>query len=260
MLKRKTTVGYGLCAGALLLGLSSSAWAQCGGSSNTAAAKQSAQEPQPAVAAAAADVSFAIKGLTEKNAAAVQEAFRKFAAKAELNTTVVVTPKPREPLLLSKLEKELESAGASLDHDRWVLAGPVRLHVAGMSCGGCAAAIKDALSKLEGVQGVTVDLREGYVRFTASSPTYRAVRKAVAGTPFRLVDVSLGAICCGNCDGGGGPCCGNCELAGAKTDSSKVSKGAQAGPCCGNCDDGGGPCCGSCTPAQKTGKMQPDNK
>lgn len=61
--------------------------------------------------------------------------------------------------------------------------------VAGMTCGHCAASIKEEISKITGVRQVDVDLASGRVDVTSGSalPT-EAVRSAVDEAGYQLVD------------------------------------------------------------------------
>jgi len=145
---------------------------------------------------------------------------------------------------LAALEAALEGSPVSVDRERFVLTGRVRLKVSGMTCGGCAKKLTSALENVKHVNGTKVDLkspREGYATFALARPTetiaYPEISRAVAGTAFRLEDVLWAAQgCCGSC--GPEPCCGACD-------------GKDA--CCGNCgpDPGPGDCCGACGAEKK---------
>lgn len=256
-----------ICVG-LVAAFASPAWA-CPACEKAASAKQSAT----LAAAKAAAPTFVLSGVTEKNAWLVMEAVAKLGGALTLDATTAKATIPRnngQDVLLSAVQKALEGTGASIDENRWALTGPVRLYVAGMTCGSCASKIKNALSKLEGIGDITVDLRskeEGYVRLASSGVTYGAIRKAVAGTPFRLLNVSLteasgccggtgcGCACCGTnakkvagistkTDGKG--CCGSKSKKDASVSSKTDSKG-----CCG----GAGCGCACCSKSQQTAKV-----
>ena len=254
MLVARTKWLPGLICVGLVAALARPVWA-CDGCKKTGAAEQSAS----LAAVESSAPTFVLTGVSKENVWSVKEAVAKLGGAITLDATTARISIPQDngkDLLLSKVEQALEGTGASIDENRWTLAGPVRLHVAGMTCGGCAAKIKGALSKLDGVNDVTVDLRskeEGYVRLASSIPvTYGAVRKAVAGTPFRLIDVSL-ANASGCCGGGGCgcACCGTkakvVASAGTKTDG----KG-----CCG----GSGCGCACCSKSQGKTKVASKNK
>ena len=255
MLVARTQLLRGLICVGLVTAFANPAWA-CDGCNKAAAAKQSAT----LAAAKAVAPTFVLSGVTEKNAWSVMQAVAKLGGAVTLDATTAKATIPwnnGQDLLLSKIQKALEGTGASIDENRWTLAGPVRLHVAGMTCGSCAGQIKGALSKLDGVDDITVDLRskeEGYVRFSGSGVTYGAIRKAVAGTPFRLLNVSL-AEASGCCGGTG---CG-CDCCGTKTKTiAGVSTKTDGKGCCGSkaknvtltegkgCCGGAGCGCGCC--------------
>ena len=229
-------------------------WA-CDGCKKTGAAEQSAS----LAAVESSAPTFVLTGVSKENVWSVKEAVAKLGGAITLDATTARISIPQDngkDLLLSKVEQVLERTGASIDENRWTLAGPVRLHVAGMTCGGCASKIKGALSKLDGVNDVTVDLRskeEGYVRLASSIPvTYGAVRKAVAGTPFRLIDVSL-ANASGCCGGGG---CG-CACCGTKAKKVAAASAKTDGKgCCG----GSGCGCACCFKTQEKTKVASKNK
>lgn len=61
--------------------------------------------------------------------------------------------------------------------------------VSGMTCGHCAAAVQNEISKLPGVSLVEVDLPTGKVRVTSEAKLEnRALREAVAEAGYQLVD------------------------------------------------------------------------
>jgi len=241
-----------LLAVGFVAAFASRAWA--GG--ECCAKKKDAANAATEQSAAAADAkavarTFALKGLTDANGGSVKEALAEFASTVELNKeagTADITWKAGQAFQVSKIQKALESTGASIDEDRWTFAGPVRLQVAGMTCGGCSSAIKAALTKIEGVGEVTVDFRsseEGFVSFAGSGTAYGAVRKALAGTPYRLVDASF----CGNCSGGGS-CCGLCPGKSAGETASSAPSASATGSCGGGC--GAGCSCPGCVAKAKT--------
>ncbi|MBI3144571.1 MAG: heavy-metal-associated domain-containing protein [Pseudogulbenkiania sp.] len=63
------------------------------------------------------------------------------------------------------------------------------LHVEGMTCGGCANSIKNALGVLEGVRQVEVDLTSGRVEVLcdAGMPTRDILAEAVSDAGFDVV-------------------------------------------------------------------------
>ncbi len=283
MLVARTQWLRGLICVGLVAAFASPAWA-CDGCKKAASAKQSAT----LAAAKAAAPTFVLSGVTEKNAWSVMEAVAKLGGAVTLDATTTKATIPwnaGQDLLLSKVQKALEGTGASIDENRWALTGPVRLHVAGMTCGNCAGRIKEALSKLDGIGDITVDLRskeEGYVRLASSGVTYSAVRKAVAGTPFRLLNVSLAEAsgCCGG-TGCGCACCGTKakKVAGVstKTDGKGCCGGTGCGcACCGTkakkvaaasaktdgkgCCGGSGCGCACCSKTQGKTKVASKNK
>lgn len=197
---------------------------------------------------------LALKGLTDANAGSIKEALAEFASTVELNSeagTADITWKPGQAVQVSRIQKALESARASIDEDRWTFAGPVRLQVAGMSCGGCSSAIKAALGKIEGLGEVAVDFRsseEGFVSFAGAGVAYGAVQKALTGTPYRLVDASF----CGNCSGGAGPCCGLCPGKSTGATASSAPTANPAAGCRGGCGGGEGCNCPGCVAKAKT--------
>ena len=65
---------------------------------------------------------------------------------------------------------------------------PSILKVKGMSCNHCVMAVTKALNKLDGIQGVQVDLQKGEVRLentTGLSPDQ--LEKAIVGAGFEVV-------------------------------------------------------------------------
>ncbi len=213
-----------------------------------------------------------LKGLTGANAGSIKTALAEFAGSVDLKPaagTADVTWKAGTALQVSKIQKALEGTGASIDEDQWKLAGAVRLQVSGMSCGGCASAIKTALGKAEGVGEVTVDFKsseEGYASFASSGAAYGAVRKALGDTRYQLVDASF----CGNCNGGAGPCCGLCVHSAGATATTTSAAAASTGACgsagatasttpaanassgtCGGCKGGTGCTCAGCAAKTK---------
>ena len=54
------------------------------------------------------------------------------------------------------------------------------VHVVGMSCEHCVRAVREELSKIDGVSGVDVDLASGRVEISASAPIEEdAIRAAI---------------------------------------------------------------------------------
>lgn len=254
MLTATTRCLRGLLAVGFVAAFASQVWAgeECCAKKKEAA---SACAGHSASAEAAKPVThtFKMKGLTDANAGSIKQALAEFASAVDLKPaagTADVTWKAGTALQVSKIQKTLEGAGASIDEDQWTLAGSVRLQVAGMSCGGCSSAIKAALSKTEGVGEVTVDFRsseEGYANFASSGASYGAVRKALADTRYRLVDASF----CGNCSGGAGPCCGLCAHSAGATASTTPTADAPSA-CGGGCKGGADCACAGCVAKAKT--------
>lgn len=100
-----------------------------------------------------------------------------------------------EPVKQSLLRDRLENHGAVVVEDRSPLRGDLRLHVSGMSCEGCANALRGKLASLNGVQVQRVELpsdKEGYayVAVAEGAPlTLASLKEAVAKTPFSLDNV-----------------------------------------------------------------------
>ena len=216
------------------------------------------EQSMTAAAAKAAAPTFVLSGVTETNAWSVKEAVAKLGGAVTLDATSAMATIPwnaGQDLLLSKVQQALEGTGASINENRWALTGPVRLHVAGMTCGSCAGRIKGALSKLDGIGEITVDLRskeEAYVRFSSSGVPYGAIRKAVADTRFRLVNVSLVDGTKGQKDVGvitktdGKGCCGSKAKKVTSVSSKTDSKGCCGGTGCG---------CACCSKTQQKVKV-----
>ena len=63
------------------------------------------------------------------------------------------------------------------------------ISVTGMTCGHCETAVRQEISKLEGVAGVEVELDTGTVRVIADpAPDREALRAAVAEAGYDLKD------------------------------------------------------------------------
>lgn len=99
------------------------------------------------------------------------------------------------PLKLSEITNRLDAHGATLVEDRLPLREALRLRVSGMTCQGCASALREELSGLDGVEVKGVDLRsveEGYayVSVAEGKPLSLAkLKQAIKRTPFELDDV-----------------------------------------------------------------------
>lgn len=250
--------GHSACAGAAAAAPGHSACAEtaaAAGGHSACAGAAAAATGHSACGGAAKPVTrtFTLKGLTDANGGSVKQALAEFASAVELNPaagTADVTWKAGQAFQVSKIQKALEGAGASIDEDRWTFGGPVRLQVAGMTCGGCSSAIKAALGKIEGMGEVTVDFRsseEGLVSFAGAGTSYGTVRKALAGTPYKLVDASF----CGNCSGGEGACCGLCLGKSTGVTASGAPSANTTGGCGGGCGGGAGCSCPGCTAKAK---------
>lgn len=177
--------------------------------------------------------------------------------------SAVLTLAAGETLRLSAITAALAKGPVKADSDRLSLIGNVKLHVAGMSCQGCANGLRTALTGLDEVRTVAIELRsreQGYASLTLANPTgatYGTIRRTVAGTPFRLIDISWtgtaarAAGCCGNCGPNPKPtdCCGQCG--GKKV--AQATPAPKAG-CCGNCPPNPKPtdCCGKCVGQKAT--------
>ncbi|MFC7493195.1 MULTISPECIES: heavy-metal-associated domain-containing protein [unclassified Nocardioides] len=62
------------------------------------------------------------------------------------------------------------------------------LHVTGMTCGHCVAAVREEVSSVEGVRDVDVELETGRVTVTSDAPLDRtAVAAAVEEAGYELV-------------------------------------------------------------------------
>jgi copper chaperone CopZ len=101
-----------------------------------------------------------------------------------------------KPIRLTLLNARLQKQGAEVDPQRSLLHGPLRLHVSGMTCAGCASALKGHLSRLEGVEVQRVGLfprNGGYADVVIADKatlTIVAIRAAVSKKqPFQLADI-----------------------------------------------------------------------
>lgn len=66
--------------------------------------------------------------------------------------------------------------------------GATTFQVAGMTCGHCQRAVTQEISRIPGVQSVTVDLATGSVTVTATQPVDRAdVASAVDEAGYTLI-------------------------------------------------------------------------
>jgi len=62
------------------------------------------------------------------------------------------------------------------------------LKIKGMSCGHCVKAVTKALSEIDGVTGVTVDLESGRATFESTGPVdMNLVRERIEKAGFNLV-------------------------------------------------------------------------
>ena len=62
------------------------------------------------------------------------------------------------------------------------------LHVTGMTCGHCVAAVREEVSSIQGVRDVDVELETGRVTVTSDAPLDRtAVAAAVEEAGYELV-------------------------------------------------------------------------
>jgi copper chaperone len=77
------------------------------------------------------------------------------------------------------------------------------LDVTGMTCGGCVASVKHALTALPGVAGVAVSLqrKQVEVEFDESKLTVDAMRTALQGAGYDVAAAPTGS------QPGGGCCC-----------------------------------------------------
>ncbi len=65
--------------------------------------------------------------------------------------------------------------------------GATTFQVAGMTCGHCQRAVTEEISRIPGIQGVTLDLATGSVTVTATQPVDRAaVARAVSEAGYTL--------------------------------------------------------------------------
>jgi copper chaperone len=63
------------------------------------------------------------------------------------------------------------------------------IKIKGMSCQHCVMAVTKALTGIEGIKDVRVDLQKGEASFTEDGPVDRAViRERIAKAGFELVD------------------------------------------------------------------------
>jgi copper chaperone len=59
--------------------------------------------------------------------------------------------------------------------------------VTGMTCGHCVGSVTNEISRIDGVQNVTVDLRSGQVKITSTTPvSLDDLRTAVAEAGYEL--------------------------------------------------------------------------
>lgn len=58
--------------------------------------------------------------------------------------------------------------------------------VPGVHCGHCAAAIKDEVSSVEGVEGVVVDLDAKVVTIRGNAPSDEALREAIEEAGYEV--------------------------------------------------------------------------
>jgi copper chaperone CopZ len=66
--------------------------------------------------------------------------------------------------------------------------GATTFQVAGMTCSHCQRAVTEEISRIPGIQGVTVDLATGSVTVTATQPVDRAdVALAVGEAGYTLI-------------------------------------------------------------------------
>jgi copper chaperone CopZ len=66
--------------------------------------------------------------------------------------------------------------------------GATTFQVTGMSCDHCQRAVTEEISRVPGVQGITVDLAAGRVTVTATQPVDRAdVAHAVSEAGYTLI-------------------------------------------------------------------------
>ena len=66
--------------------------------------------------------------------------------------------------------------------------GVTTFQVTGMTCGHCQRAVTEEISRISGVQGVTVDLPTGSVTVTAAQPVDRAdVAHAIDEAGYALI-------------------------------------------------------------------------
>ena len=65
--------------------------------------------------------------------------------------------------------------------------GATAFQVTGMTCGHCQRAVTEEISRIPGIQGVTLDLATGSVTVTARQPVDRAdVARAVSEAGYTL--------------------------------------------------------------------------
>jgi copper chaperone len=65
----------------------------------------------------------------------------------------------------------------------------VTIKIKGMSCQHCVMSVTKALSAIEGIRDVRVDLQKGEASFTEEQPVDRAlIRARIAKAGFELVD------------------------------------------------------------------------
>lgn len=75
-----------------------------------------------------------------------------------------------------------------LNHTPRTFIGTTTFQVTGMTCSHCQSAVTDEISRVPGVQGVTVDLATGSVTVTAAEPVDRTdIAHAVNEAGYTLI-------------------------------------------------------------------------
>lgn len=66
----------------------------------------------------------------------------------------------------------------------------VRMKISGMSCGHCVGAVRNALSKVKGVEVDDVIIGSATVRIDPAAVTIEALRDAVEDTGYEVVEAA----------------------------------------------------------------------
>lgn len=79
----------------------------------------------------------------------------------------------------------------------------LELKIAGMSCGHCVNAVREALEELDGVDVRSVEIGSAAVTYDPSRSTPTAIESAIEDAGYQLATVQLGRAAKRNDHGGG---------------------------------------------------------